>query len=72
MSSSLNLTQSSPVDLVCDMKNPSDQSTILGQTAIKCHLHLEECTIGHARLMGLASPVDLLNPAKAVHDDEQT
>ena len=41
-------------------------------TAIKCHHHLEESTVGHARLVGLAGPVDLLNPDKAVHGEEHT
>ena len=37
--------------------------------SIMIHYHLEECTIGHARLMGLANPVDFLNPHNAMHDD---
>ena len=53
-----------PFDLGCDIKNLV--------TAIKCHHHLEESTVGHARLVGLASPVNLLNPDKAVHGEEHT
>ena len=37
--------------------------------SIMSHYRLEECTIGHARLMGLAKPVDFLNPHNAMHDD---